>query len=314
MASTAMADTGSRQSSRRPRSWERARRHWWGYLFVSPWVILYLIFGVYPLILSFFLTFFNYSFVNPENQTFVGIGNWVRGISDPLFWKSLWNIVLNQALFIILKNGIGLLTATLLYRVPYGGSFFRTIYFLPVITSTVVLMTIGDNLFSPGGPLQRWLIDAGVLQAPVFWKSLDTLPMLIIALINTWKWFGISTVILLAGMYSIDPRLHEAAAVDGASEWHLFRYITLPQLRPQLFFLLVVDVINGLQMFGEVFSIGFSVYGGANNQALTPVLYLYATAFDRSNMGYASTIGLLLAYIIAGLTLLQFRFVPAEQA
>ncbi|RPJ20167.1 MAG: sugar ABC transporter permease, partial [Planctomycetaceae bacterium] len=186
------------------------------------------------------------------------------------------------------------------------------VYFLPVITSTVVLMTIGDNLFSPSGPLQRSLLDMGVLSEPVFWKSDNILPMIIIALINTWKWFGISVVILLAGMYGIDKRMFEAAAIDGANGWQLFRRITLPSLRPQLFFLLVVDVINGLQMFGEVFSLQFNVYGGANNQALPPVLYLYANAFDRSNIGYASTLGLLLALIIAGLTVLQFRFVRAD--
>jgi len=292
--------------------WLRIRRNAWGYVFVSPWVVLYMIFGLYPLILSFYLTFFTYSFVTPENRAFVGVGNWVGGATDPLFWKALYNIVLNQAVFITLKNGIGLLTAALLFRITWGARFFRTIYFLPVITSTVVLMTIGDNLASPGGPIQRWMINAGILAGPSFWKSDNTLPMIVIALINTWKWFGISTVILLAGMYGIDPRLYEAAAVDGARGWDMFRRITLPLLRPQLFFLLVVDVINGLQMFTEVFSIGFNVYGGINNQALTPVLYLYAQAFDRSNVGYASTLGLLLAFIIAGLTAIQFRFIRSE--
>ena len=92
----------------------------------------------------------------------------------------------------------------------------------------------------------------------------------------------------------------------------LFRHITLPSLRPQIFFLLVVDVINGLQMFGEVYALGFDVYGGVKHQALTPVLYLYASAFDRSNMGYASTLGLLLALLIAIVTIFQFRFVPAS--
>lgn len=290
----------------------RIRRNWWGYIFVSPWVILYLIFGLYPLILSFFLTFFDYSFVTPENRTFVGIGNWVDGITDSLFWKSLYNIVLNQSVFISLKNGLGLLTAALLFRITWGGRFFRTVYFLPVITSTVVLMTIGDNLASPGGPVQKWLMDVGLMSGPSFWKSDDTLPMIIIAFINTWKWFGISTVILLAGMYGIDPRLYEAAAVDGAEGIRMFRYITLPLLRPQLFFLLVVDIINGLQMFTEVFSIGFNVFGGINHQALTPVLYLYAQAFSRSNVGYASTLGLLLAFLIAGLTAIQFKFIRAD--
>ncbi|MCB9438500.1 MAG: sugar ABC transporter permease [Anaerolineales bacterium] len=292
--------------------WKRIARHGWGYIFVSPWVLLYLVFGIYPLVLSFFLTFFNYSFVTPDERTFVGIGNWIRGLEDPLYWKAIYNIAINQSVFIILKNGLGLLIAALLFRIKYGGRIFRTIYFLPVITSTVVLMTIGDNLASPGGPIQKVLIDAHLLDGPLFWKADQTLPMIIIALINTWKWFGISMIILLAGMYSIDKRLYEVAAVDGANEWQMFWKITLPLLRPQLFFLLVVDIINGLQMFGEVFTIGFSVYGGVNNQALTPVLYLYAQAFDRSNVGYASTLGLMLAFLIAALTVFQFKFFPAE--
>jgi multiple sugar transport system permease protein/arabinosaccharide transport system permease protein/putative chitobiose transport system permease protein len=156
------------------------------------------------------------------------------------------------------------------------------------------------------------LVRAGILAEPVFWKFNDWLPMPVIAVINAWKWFGISTVILLAGIMSIDTQLYEAASIDGASEWQNTRFITLPQLRPQLFFLLVVDLIYGLQMFTEVFTIGYDVFGGANNQALTPVLYLYAQAFDRSNIGYASALGLLLALLIALLTVLQFKFVPQD--
>jgi ABC-type sugar transport system permease subunit len=309
---TVTAASQTKLPTKRSAFWQRVLDNKWGYLFVSPWVLLYLVFGLYPLVLSFFLTYFNYSFVNPENQTFVGVGNWIRGIIDPLFWKGITNIALNQAVFITLKNGLGLLVAALLFRVKFGGRFFRTVYFLPVITSTVVLMTIGDSLTGPGGPIQKWLIQANILTEPIFWKSQDTLPMIVIALINTWKWFGISMVILLAGMYGIDARLYEAAAVDGANDWQKFLRITLPLLRPQLFFLFVIDVINGLQMFGEVFSIGFNVYGGPNNQALTPVMYLYAQAFDQSNVGYASTIGLLLALLIAILTVMQFKFMPAD--
>ena len=122
--------------------------------------------------------------------------------------------------------------------------------------------------------------------------------MPIIALINTWKWFGISTVILLAGLYSIDKQLYDAASIDGANGWQKFRFITWSQLNPQLFFLLIIDLISGLQMFADVYAT-FDVMGGQNNQALTPVLYLYAQAFDRSNIGYASVLGLMLAGIIA---------------
>lgn len=313
-----MAETSAQATQTAPRAgrkkglWQRSRRHAWGYLFVSPWIVLYLVFGLYPLLLSFYLTFFTYSFVRPEDYVFVGIGNWIRGLQDPLLWKSLFNIFYNQGIFIVLKNALGLLFAVLLYKATYFGRLFRTIYFMPVVVSIVVLMTIGEFMASPTGPIQTVLVRYGVLDAPAFWKFSAWLPMPVIALINTWKWFGVSMVILLAGLYSIDTQLYEAAAIDGASGWLQFRHITVPQLRPQFFFLLVVDLIFGLQMFTEVFTIGFDVFGGTNNQALTPVLYLYAQAFDRSNVGYASTLGLLLAVIIALLTVLQFKVFPRE--
>jgi multiple sugar transport system permease protein len=154
--------------------------------------------------------------------------------------------------------------------------------------------------------VQSLLMQLGLISAPVHWRFTTWLPMPVIALINTWKWFGISTVILLAGLYNIDKQLYEAADIDGASGWEKFRFITLPQLNPQLVFLLTADFIFGLQMFTEVFVL-FDLYGGHNNQALTPVLYLYAQAFDRSNIGYASALGLLLALVIALFTWAQFK-------
>lgn len=291
---------------------QRMLRYYWGYLFILPWVLLYAVFGLYPLVLSFYLTFFDYSFVQPDNRAFVGLGNWLTGVTDPLFWKSLFNIIYNQVIFIFLKNGLGLLTAVLVFRVKYGGRLLRTIYFMPVLTSVMVLMVIGGYLASPTGPVQSLLVRSGILDDPIFWTATRWLPMPVIALINTWKWFGISFVILLAGLFSIDPGLYEAAAIDGANSWQQFRYITLAQLRPQLFFLLVVDVINGLQMFTEVYTL-FNLQGGADNQALTPVLYLYGQAFDQSNIGYASAVGLLLAVLIAVLTFLQFKYISGDE-
>jgi ABC-type sugar transport system permease subunit len=291
--------------------WRRIVEHRWGYIFVAPWVLIYLVFGVYPLVLSFYLTFFNYSFVRPQDLTFVGFGNWIDGLQDPLFWQSIFNIIYNQAIFIVLTIGLGLGTALLLKQITRGGRIFRTIYFIPVVTSVIVLMTLGSYMTSPTGPIQNLLQRLGLIDSPVFWQSSFWLPMPVIALINAWKWFGVSTVIMLAGLFAIDPQLYEAASLDGASAWQKFRSITVPQLMPQIFFLLVVDVINGLQMFGEVYAI-FDLYGGNRHQALTPVLYLYAQAFDRSNMGYASTLGLQLAALIAFMTILQFRFLRQD--
>ncbi|MBX0328338.1 sugar ABC transporter permease [Oscillochloris sp. ZM17-4] len=291
--------------------WRQMVRYRWGYIFIAPWILVYALFGIYPLVLSFYLTFFNYSFVRPDDLTFVGVGNWVRGIQDVLFWQSTFNILYNQAIFISLTLGLGLMTALLLKQITRGGRIFRTIYFLPVVTSVIVLMVIGGYLTSATGPIQSQLLRAGIISQPVFWQSTFWLPMPVIAVINSWKWFGVGTVILLAGLYSIDPQLYESASLDGANGWQLFWSITIPQLMPQIFFLLVVDFINGLQMFGEVYAM-FDIYGGNQHQALTPVLYLYAQAFDQSNMGYASTLGLMLAALIALVTILQFRFVPRD--
>lgn len=299
----------TREERRPPSLLRRMGRHKWGYLFLLPWALVYGIFGIYPLVLSFYLTFFNYSFVRPQDRTFVGVGNWVRGVQDPLFWKSVVNILYNQVIFIALTIGLGLLIALLLKQITWGGRIFRTIYFIPVITSVIVLITLGTYLVGPNGPIQSALVQFGLLQAPIFWQASVWLPMPIIALINAWKWFGISTIILLAGLYGIDPQFYEAASLDGATAWQKFRSITLPQLMPQIFFLLVVDFINGLQMFAEVYAI-YGTSGGNRQQALTPVLYLYGQAFDRSNMGYASTLGLQLAALIALITVVQFRLVP----
>jgi len=177
----------------------RIKRYIWGYVFVSPWVLLYVVFGLYPLLLSFYLTFFTYSFVRPDDMVFVGIGNWIQGITDSLFWKSVFNIFYNQAIFIILKNGLGLIAALMLARIGWGARLYRTIYFMPVVVSVVVLMAIGNYLTSPSGPIQSLLVRMNILDQPVFWKFNDWLPMPVIAVTNAWKWFGISTVIFLAG-------------------------------------------------------------------------------------------------------------------
>src|SRR4030043_543967 len=291
--------------------WRQMRRFYWGYLFMAPWVLLYLAFGIYPLFLSFYLTFFDYNFINPANQAFGGLGNWVAGLIDPLFWHSIFNILYNQVIFIGLTLVIGLGIALLLQAVSHFGRFFRTIYFIPTVVSIVVVMTVGGYLVSPTGPLQGYLVNWGMLNKAIFWKSELWLSMPVLALINTWKWFGIETVILLAGLLSIDPQLHEAAAIDGANFWQRFWAITVPMLNPQIFFILVMNGINGLQMFVEVY-MNFALYGGIFYQALTPFFYIFAQAFDKSNMGYASTLGLMLAAIIAVMTAAQFRLVQRD--
>lgn len=279
----------------------------WGYLFISPFIIYFAVFLLYPIFLAIQNSFLDINLLEPEKAKFVGFENWINAIIDPLFWKSMFNILYNQIIYIFLTFVVSLFLALVLNEVKFLGSLFRTIYFIPVITSITVSMVLFQFLMSPTGPLQSILLNSGVLSEPIYWTFTKWLPMPVIAFFSVWKWFGISMVIYLGGLASIDPKLYEAADIDGA-KWHdkVFK-ISIPLLKPQIIFMMTMNIINGLQMFTESY-MNFDLLGGRYNSALTPVLYLYGKGFDQMKMGEASSIGLLLAGIIFILTMLQLKF------
>jgi len=278
----------------------------WGYFFVMPWLLFFAVFLVYPLLLAFMNSFLDVSMLQPEKSTFLGFENWVNVLKDPLFWRSLMNIFFNQSIFIVLSLVLGLFFAALLNEIKFAGSIFRTIYFIPVVMSVTVALFIFDQLAEPYGVIQLILMKLGWLQQPVFWRMTEWLPMPVIAIFSAWKWFGIQVVILLGGIATIDKEIYEAAEIDGASWTQRFFNITLPLLRPQIIFIVTVNIINGLQMFTEVWVQQRDIMGGPYHSFLTPVLLLYGQAFQYDHMGYASTIGIFLAVVIFVLTRIQF--------
>ncbi|GAL04387.1 putative permease protein [Photobacterium aphoticum] len=277
-----------------------------GYLFLAPWIVYFIVFLLYPFFLSFESSFLNVNILSPENTRFVGLANWVGVITDITFWQSLFNVLFNQVIFVFLSFGIGLGLALLLNEITFLSSLFRTVMFIPVITSITVAMVIFDFISGPSGPVQTSLLNAQVLAEPVFWKFEQWLPMPVIAVFSAWKWFGVQMIIFLGGIASIDKSLFEAADIDGASWWRKTRRITLPMIMPQIVFVMTMNIINGLQMFIEVF-MNFDLSGGPYQSALTPVLYLYQTGFEQMKMGEASTIGLMLAAVIYLLTMMQLK-------
>ncbi|EOD01200.1 carbohydrate ABC transporter permease [Caldisalinibacter kiritimatiensis] len=281
-------------------------KHIWGYIFISPWIMYFCVFLVYPFILAFKNSFLDLNVLEPEKAHFVGFGNWIDAVSDKLFWKSIFNIIYNQSIFIALTFLLGLAFAILLKEITFGGALFRTIYFLPVITSITVAMIIFNFISSPEGPIQALLMKWNIISEPIFWRFDKWLPMPILAVFNSWKWFGVQMIIFLGGLMSIDQRIYEAADIDGAGWFRKLFSITIPLLKPQIVFVLTMNIINGLQMFTEVF-MNFDLYGGPYNSGLTPVMYLYAKGFDKMQMGDASATGLLLASIIYLLTMIQLR-------
>ncbi len=276
----------------------------WGYVFISPFIIYFCVFLLYPLYLAVQNSFFDINLLAPEKARFVGIQNWITSAVDPMFWKSIGNIVFNQTIFIVLSFVVAMFLALLLNEIKVGGSFFRTVYFMPMITSITVSMIIFQFLASPLGPIQSMLIQWGLLDEGVFWTFTKWLPMPMIAVFSVWKWFGISMVIFLGGLASVDKQIYEAANIDGAGWFRKVWNISIPMIKPQIVFVITMNIINGLQMFTESF-MNFDLMGGRYNSALTPVLYLYGKGFDKMQMGEASAIGLLLAVIIFVLTRVQ---------
>ncbi|ABS49729.1 binding--dependent transport system inner membrane component family protein [Yersinia pseudotuberculosis IP 32953] len=283
-----------------------------GYLFIAPWIIYFLVFILYPFFLSFQNSFLDINVLSPESTQFVGLNNWISVSSDGLFWRSLFNVIFNQVIFVLLSFVLAMGMALLLHEITHFGGLFRTIMFIPVITSITVAMIIFNFLSSPAGPVQSLLLEWGVLDAPVFWKFERWLPMPLIAVFSTWKWFGIQMIIFLGGIAGISKSLYEAADIDGASWRRKTWSITLPLLKPQIIFVMTMNIINGMQMFIEVL-MNFDLHGGPYNAALTPVLYLYKTGFSDMKMGTASTIGLLLAAVIYIFTMLQLKFTQEKE-
>ncbi|MEG3695074.1 sugar ABC transporter permease [Vibrio coralliirubri] len=282
-----------------------------GYLFLAPWIVYFAVFLIYPFFLSFESSFLSVNILMPENTKFIGLTNWITVVTDFLFWKSLFNVVFNQVIFVSLSFVIGLGLALLLNEIKFLSSMFRTIMFIPVVTSITVAMIIFDFISGPSGPIQNTMVGANVLSEPVFWKFEEWLPMPVIAVFSAWKWFGVQMIIFLGGIASIDKSLFEAADIDGASWWRKTKKITLPMIMPQIVFVMTMNIINGLQMFIEVF-MNFDLNGGPYQSALTPVLYLYQTGFEQMKMGEASTIGLMLACVIYLLTMMQLKITSKE--
>ncbi|KHT62493.1 sugar ABC transporter permease [Photobacterium gaetbulicola] len=287
------------------------KRYWVPYLFMLPWVAYFIIFMLYPFFLSLQNSFLDINILNPENTRFVGLGNWVTSVTDYKFWKSIFNVFFNQIIFITLSFVCAMGAALMLNEITFLSSLFRTVLFIPVVTSITVAMIIFDFIAGPNGPIQSLMMDWNVLSSPIFWKFEKWLPMPVIAVFSAWKWFGVQMIIFLGGIASINRSLLEAADIDGASWWRKVTKIILPLIKPQIVFVMTINVINGLQMFTEVF-MNFDLQGGPHNSALTPVLHLYQTGFEQMKMGEASTIGLLLAIVIFVLTMLQLKLTKGK--
>ena len=283
------------------------REHIEGYLFISPWILGMVLFALGPILASFGLAFTRWNlFTEPE---YVGWANFQKLAHDPLFYKSVFNTIYYTVFAVPLGLVLALGLAMLVNHRLRGVNFFRTAFFLPNVVAGIAMLLLWKWLFDPNFGLINLFLDWTGLMAVFEWIGIGrpqwissragAMPGMIF--MSIWG-LGGSMMIFLAGLQNIPRELIEAAELDGAGPWKRFRYVTLPLLTPTIFFLTMVGVIASLQIFNQAYVM---TQGGPAHATLFYVLYLFQTAFERFQMGYACAMALVLFIITLIVSLIQ---------
>jgi multiple sugar transport system permease protein len=295
----------------------RARRLLPIYGLLLPGMIMYGTWAAYPLISSFLLSFTDWNLTKPTS--FVGLDNYTRALGDPLFWRSFASTLGYTVVTVAGQLVLGLGAALLLnQRIP-GRSVLRLIYYLPVITSWVIVSLVFLYLYNGQAGALNWLLKDvfGVIEKDVAWLAEPSTALWAIAVLGIWKGIGWTMVVFLAGLQSVPGELYEAASVDGAGPWVRFRHITLPFLRSTSTFLLVVLTIGGFNAFISIFVMSSSATGtiggplGSTDVVLT---YMWKQAFREIDLAYGAALSFLLAGAILLVSLIEFRLVKRQEA
>lgn len=296
------------------------------YVLLAPFVILFLVFGLFPLLFSLFLAFQSWEPTSGlSSMTFVGLDNFIFTLEDEWFWKSMYNTFWLAIVSGVPQHLIAIPLACVIHAL-----FIRTrnatigAYFLPYITSTVAIAMMFSTLFSTDYGLinlmitriAQWPVIGHFLpQSPIDWLGEASHIKPAISFVVFWRYVGFNTVLYLAALQTIPKDMYEAAKMDGANSWKQFWYITLPSLKPMIFFGVTLTLIGGLQLFEEPFILTGG-RGGTDQSGMTTAMYMYRTAFDFNDFGTASALSWILFVFVAALTWLTnlaFKLKGGEQ-
>jgi multiple sugar transport system permease protein len=283
------------------------RQHRAGWAFVTPALTLIGVFFFLPVLAGLVLSFTDfdiYAIGRPDVARFVGVRNYAQVLTNPLFWQALFNtfyfVIVGGPLSVLASLVAAMLVSARLARFP---GLFRSIFFMPVVTTLVAVAIVWRYLYHPQYGLLNWALGlAGI--GPVDWLGNPHTAMLGIILMAVWKNFGYNMLIFVAGLQSIPEELYEAAALDGASPWQRFVHVTLPGLAPTFLFVGVMTMLGNFQLFSEPYVM---TQGGPLRATTTVVLLMYEEGFRWWRMGMAAAIAFVLFVIMLGGTLLQMR-------
>lgn len=276
-----------------------------GLAFVLPSFLLFAVFRFFPAIAGVVLSLFDYDISGTLEWR--ALENFQTAFADPLFWKSLRITLIYSILAVPISLLCSLVLALGVRRSFRGAGFFRSIFFLPVITSLVLAGTVFKWVFSTGGPISQ--LSGALGFSPESWLSSSVMVIPAMVLVGVWSRFGYGMLILLAALQEVPRSLEEAAMIDGAGGWSRFRHIVLPHLKPALFFLMVIETTASFQVFDLVYVL---TQGGPANGSYTLVYMLYDQGFKYQNYGLAAAIGVCLFILTLIIALIQ-RYATREK-
>ncbi|MCX5514653.1 ABC transporter permease [Kaistia algarum] len=277
-----------------------------------PALALIAIFLLLPFLSSFRIALTNERLIpRPVPPRFVGLGNFQQILTDHDFWRALWNVVRFTLMVLPVQCGFALAIALLLnQKLPFR-NFFRGLFFLPAITSMVVVCVIWATLFQyPTGPFNQIVgfLSFGLVQ-PIDWLGDPSWSMPAIVLLSAWQAYGFQMIVYLAGLQGISESLYEAAELDGANRWQRFWHVTMPSLRQTHIFVLIITTIQAFKLFTQV---NILTQGGPRGTTDTLVHYMFTAGFVDQRLGLASAVAILLFFIVLIVSLVQ-RFVVRDR-
>jgi cellobiose transport system permease protein len=285
------------------------------YAYIAPFFVIFGAFSVYPWLDTAWVSLHNVSLTTYDQQTWVGLGNYRNLFTNEFFWNALRNTITIGIISTVPQLCLALGIAHLLNYRLRGRTFFRIATLMPYATSLAAATVIFIELFNPDYGLIDWVVHS-VLHLPrIDWQSSKWPSQIAVSTIVTWRWTGYNALIYLAGMQTIDTRLYEATALDGASRWNQFRYVTLPGLRPTILFTIVVSTIGATQLFGEpyLYSPIHQSDGGASGYYQTLGLLMYQQGWTYDHLGLASATAWTMFVIIVGAVLINTGLARRQQ-
>ena len=297
------------QPVRKPGAKLKLRNTLTGWTFIAPNFLGFALFTLVPIVTLFYMSFTDWDVFG--TSSWIGLDNYRRLIDDPSFHTALRNTFVYSAIHIPATLIAALGLAILLNRKLRGVAFFRTVAFFPYITSIVAVAAVWNMLFSPeAGPINQFLTWIGIENPPGWTVSTDwSLPAIII--VQTWRFMGYYMLLFLAGLQTVPNELHEAARMDGANAWSRFWHVTLPCLRPTMFFVIVMLTIGAFRVFDLVLVM---TNGGPGQSTLVLSQFIWQRGFEMNQFGYAAAASVVLFFICIIITIIQFAWNKKKEA